>query len=85
MRRIASDIYWGLYGLAHYVQFLVLAALVLLPVAAFTVTTMHIGAPMLHVPLLVAAGHFLVLGLLGYGIYYLPAQLESRVASPEDE
>ncbi len=86
IRRLGTFGYYALLVAAYYLMIVIVAGIVMLPLSLLV----FIGGgcwPMAGIAVAwhVAVAYFIVLGLLGYWVYYLPTPLESEVAFPETE
>ena len=86
IRRTGTFGYYVLLVTAYYLMIVVVAGIVTLPLSLLVMIGGG-GWPMLGIGVAnqIAIAYLIVLGLLGYGIYYLPTPLDSEVAFPETE
>ncbi len=86
IRRTGTFGYYAVLVTAYYLMIVVVAGIVTLP---FSLLVMIGGGcwPMLGIGAAaqIAVVYLIVLGLLGYWIYYVPTPLESEVAFPETD
>jgi len=85
IRRVGTFGYYAVLVTAYYLMIVVVAGIVTLPFSLLIIITGGGGAMCGFGLASVAIAYLIVLGLLGYWIYYLPTPLESEVAFPETE
>ena len=84
IRRTGTFGYYAALVIAYYLMIFVVAGIVMLPFSLLVVITGG-GLGFASIAGQIAVVYLIVLGLLGYWIYYLPTPLDSEVAFPETE
>ncbi len=77
--------YYAVLVIAYYLMIFVVAGIITLPFSLLVVITGGGCLAFAGVAGQIAVVYLIVLGLLGYWIYYLPTPLDSEVAFPETE